>query len=70
LRLRAVYPDTSAELVAENTGFDFPVSENLTTADLPDVEMIEFIRRMDPMKIHLRELSQADRKRTFQLSGG
>ena len=70
LRLRAVYPDTSAELVAENTGFDFPVSEKLTIADLPDVALIEFIRRLDPMKIYQRELSPADRERTFQLSGG
>jgi len=68
-QLRAVYPDTSVELVAENTEFDFPVAENLTTADLPDIEMIEFIRRMDPMKIHQRELRQADRQRDFQLSG-
>jgi glutaconate CoA-transferase, subunit B len=69
LRLRAVYPDTSVELVAENIGFELAVAENLTTANLPDVEMIEFIRRLDPIKIHQRELSQADRQRTFQLSG-
>jgi glutaconate CoA-transferase subunit B len=37
---------------------------------LPDVALIECIRRLDPMKIHHRELSQADRVRTFQLSGG
>ena len=69
LQLRAVYPDTSAELVAENTEFDFPVAENLTTADLPDVALIEFIRRLDPMKIHQRELSPVDRERIFQLNG-
>ena len=69
LQLSAVYQDTSVELVAENTGFDFPFTENLTTADLPDIEMIEFIRRLDPMKIHQRELGQADRERTFQLNG-
>jgi glutaconate CoA-transferase subunit B len=68
-QLRAVYPDTSARLIAENTEFDVPVAENLVTADLPDAEMIEFIRRLDPMKIHQRELSQTDRERTFQLSG-
>ena len=68
-QLRAVYPDTSVELVAENTEFDFPVAGHLTTASLPDSEMIEFIRRLDPMKIHQRELSQADRERTFQLNG-
>ncbi len=69
LQLKAVYPDTSVELVAENTGFDFPVTENLTTADLPDVALIEFIRNLDPMKIHQRELGPTDRERTFQLNG-
>jgi glutaconate CoA-transferase subunit B len=68
-QLRAVYPDTSARLIAENTEFDVPVAENLVTADLPDAEMIEFIRRLDPMKIQQRELCQTDRERTFQLSG-
>ncbi|WP_411726086.1 CoA-transferase subunit beta [Methyloglobulus sp.] len=68
-RLRAIYPDTSVELVAENTGFDFPVADNLTIADLPDVEMIEFIRRLDPLKIHERELNHDDRGRTFELNG-
>ncbi len=66
-QLRAIYPDTSVEMVAENTGFDFPVADNLATAELPNVEMIEFIRRLDPMKIHERELSLADRGRSFAL---
>jgi glutaconate CoA-transferase subunit B len=69
LQLRAVYPDTSVELIAENTGFYFPVTENMITADLPDVALIEFIRRLDPMNIHQRELGEADRQRTFQLNG-
>jgi glutaconate CoA-transferase subunit B len=68
-QLRAIYPDTSVELVAENTGFDFPVTGNLTTTCLPDADMIEFIRRLDPMKIHQRELSPADCQRVFQLNG-
>lgn len=66
-RLRAVYPDTSVEFVAENTGFEFPVAENLMTATLPDVAVIEFIQNLDPMKIHQRELGPADRERTFLL---
>ena len=70
LRLKSVYPDTSAELVAENTGFECPVAEDLTRTDLPDAEMIEFIRNLDPMKIHQRELSPSDRERSFQLNGG
>ena len=68
-QLRAIYPDTSIELVAENTGFDFPVAGNLTATRLPDTDMIEFIRRLDPMKIHQRELSTTDCERFFQLNG-
>jgi len=68
-RLQAVYPDTNVELVAENTEFEFPVAENLMTAILPDVAVIEFIRCLDPMNIHQRELSLADRERTFSLKG-
>jgi len=68
-QLRAVYPDTNVELVAENTEFDFPVAEHLTTVGLPDIEMIEFIRRLDPMTIYQRELSPSDYERTFPLDG-
>lgn len=66
-RLRAVYPDTNAALVAENTGFDFPVADDLATALLPEPGMIELIRRLDPMQIHRRELSHADWHREFEL---
>jgi glutaconate CoA-transferase, subunit B len=67
--LRSVYPDTSIELVRESTGFEFPVADNLLTAAMPEPEMIEFIRQLDPLKIHERELSQDDRVRTFELNG-
>ena len=67
-RLKAVYPDTDAGLVQENTEFTVPVSENLPVADLPAPDMIEFIRAMDPMNIHHRELRRSDRSRTFELA--
>jgi glutaconate CoA-transferase subunit B len=66
-RLRAVYPDTDAALVAENTGFDFPVADDLAIASMPEPGMIELIRRLDPMRIHRRELSHADQVREFAL---
>lgn len=68
-RLKAVYPDTDADLVRENTGFEFPVSENISVADLPTAGMVEFIRAMDPMKIHQRELRRSDYARMFDLAG-
>ncbi|MGZ8213835.1 MAG: CoA-transferase subunit beta [Methylosarcina sp.] len=67
-RLKATYPDTTIEMIKENTQFDFPVSDRFTTADLPSSDMVEFIRRMDPLRIHQRELSPADRERTFEIA--
>jgi glutaconate CoA-transferase subunit B len=66
-RLISVYPDTQVKMIAENTEFDFPVSKNLAIAKLPDRDMIEYIRHLDPMKIHQRELSHDDCKRVFEL---
>jgi glutaconate CoA-transferase, subunit B len=67
--LRSTYPDTNFELIAESTEFEFPVAENLSTAALPEPEHIEFIRRLDPLKIHERELSHDDRMRIIELKG-
>lgn len=67
-RLQAVYPDTDAGLIQENTGFTFPRSADLQVVDLPTPDMIEFIRAMDPMNIHHRELRRSDRNRTFELA--
>jgi len=69
-RLTALYPDTDIEVLADNTEFDFPISDSLGVASLPDADSVEFIRRLDPLKIHHRELSPADRQRTFTLPGG
>jgi glutaconate CoA-transferase subunit B len=66
-RLCAVYPDTDAAVVAENTGFEFPVADGLAAAPMPEPEMIELIRRLDPMRIHRRELSHSDQNRAFEL---
>lgn len=67
--LRFVYPDTDVELIAENTGFEFPITDNLTRVALPEPEMLDFIRRFDPLKIHERELLHEDKTRTFDLNG-
>ena len=67
-RLKAVYPDTGAGLVRENTEFTFPLADDLSMAGLPSPDMVEFIRAMDPMKIHHRELRRSDHDRTFELT--
>lgn len=67
-RLVATYPDTDVALIREHTEFTFPLSENLTVAALPEPAMIEFIRAMDPLNVHARELRPADRTRRFDLT--
>lgn len=66
-RLVAVYPDTDVQTVWENTGFEFPVREDLAVTPLPTAEMVELLRALDPLRIHERELRPEDRHRHFPL---
>jgi glutaconate CoA-transferase subunit B len=65
LRLRQLYPDTTVEEISENTGFEIAVADDLSTAPLPDVEVVSIIRGLDPLCIHLKELRPHDRERRF-----
>jgi glutaconate CoA-transferase subunit B len=67
-RLAALYPDTDVAEVRENTGFEFPVREDLGPVHLPTPEMVEFIRALDPLRIHERELRPEERARSFSLA--
>jgi len=67
-RLAALYPDVEVETVRENTGFGFPVRKDLSAIPLPTREMVEFIRALDPLKIHERELKPEERARSFPLA--
>ena len=64
-RLREVFPDTDAALVQANTEFGFPISEPVATIPLPPVEVCALIRRLDPLRVHERELRPEDRLRSF-----
>jgi len=66
-RLTSTYPDTDINAVRDNTDFEFPISENLTAIPLPNPEMVEFIRHLDPLRIHERELKHAELHRHFCL---
>jgi glutaconate CoA-transferase subunit B len=65
LRLRQVYPDTTVEEVAENSGFDIVVADDLSVALPPSSEVIGIIRGLDPLGVHLKELRPRDRERRF-----
>lgn len=66
-RLSAVYPDIELDVIRENTGFTFPVCQNLAAIPLPTREMVEFVRYLDPLKIHERELKPEESIRCFPL---
>lgn len=64
-RLAKLYPDTDLDCVQDNTGFEFSVRTDLSEVALPSKDMIEFIRFLDPLKIHERELKPAEAARLF-----
>lgn len=66
-RLAAPYPDVSVDEVRDNTGFDFPVREDVAPVPLPTAEMVALLRGLDPLRIHERELRPQDRARRFAL---
>ena len=67
-RLSGLFPDIDLGTVRDNTGFDFPIHEDLAPVSLPTSEMIDFIRRLDPLMIHERELKPEESARTFPLT--
>lgn len=68
LRLNALYPDVDLATVQGSTGFEFPVREDIGIVELPPPEAVNFIRQLDPLRIHERELRPEDRVRRFRLS--
>lgn len=66
-RLIEIYPDTTVDLVRENCGFDFDIRSDIATAQLPDREMVDFIRALDPLRIHEREFRRQELARMFEL---
>jgi glutaconate CoA-transferase subunit B len=67
LRLHALYPDTTVQDVLDNTGFAPAIDDAVKVAEAPTQEIVDLIRRLDPMKIHEREPRPEDRSRRFEL---
>jgi len=65
LRLRALYPDTSIDDVAQSTGFELVVAADLHPLVLPSPEIVAMIRALDPLGVHVKELQPHDRERRF-----
>ena len=67
-RLAAVYPDVEVAEVRKNTGFEFPMREDLSSVVLPTPEMVALIRALDPLRVHERELRPEERARRFPVT--
>jgi glutaconate CoA-transferase subunit B len=66
-RLAAVYPDVDVETVRGSTGFEFAVRGDFCRTAMPAPEMVEYIRALDPLRIHERELKPEERQRSFKI---
>jgi glutaconate CoA-transferase, subunit B len=65
MRMRALFPDVSVEDVLASTEFVPDIAANATTIPAPDAEAVSIVRRLDPLRIHERELRPEDRHRRF-----
>jgi glutaconate CoA-transferase subunit B len=68
MRLVAHYPDVNLDDVRESTGFELPVHPSLTPMPLPSAEALAIVRELDPLGVHLKELTPTDRDRRFALA--
>lgn len=68
MRLVALYPDTTADDVQENTGFPLSFADRITVITAPTRAAVEIIRKLDPLRIHEKEIRPIDRARSFNLS--
>jgi glutaconate CoA-transferase, subunit B len=68
MRLTALYPDISVDDVFENTEFTPMVAVKIGTIPTPDWPVIELIRRLDPLKVHEKEIRVEDSERRFAIT--
>lgn len=67
MRLKALYPDTSIDDVLENTEFTPRRAAEIGTIPAPDRPVVELIRRLDPLKVHEKEIRAEDIQRRFAI---
>ena len=61
LQLNALYPHTTVDDVLENTEFEPRMKKEVKTVSLPSLEVLSIIRKLDPLRIHEKELLPGDR---------
>ena len=67
-RLHSVYPDVSVDEVMENTGFTPRLAAKVGIIAAPEREVRELIRRLDPLKVHEKEIRAEDMLRVFEVA--
>ena len=68
MRLTELYPDTSVDDIFENTEFTPMVAAKIGSIPTPDWPVIELIRRLDPLKVHEKEIRVEDSERRFGIT--
>lgn len=68
MRLNALYPDTSVEDVLMNTGFKPRLASQIEIIPPPERLVVEFIRRLDPLRVHEKEIRAEDMRRRFTIA--
>lgn len=67
MRLRYLYPDTTIDDIIENTEFEPVIHKDARTMDMPTIEEVELIRRIDPLGVRKREHPNKELERRFEL---
>ena len=52
----------------ENTGFTPRLAAKVETIPVPDRSVVELIRRLDPLKVHEKEIRAEDLRRVFEVA--
>ena len=68
MQLKALYPDTSVEDVLMKTGFKPRLASKIEIIPPPERLVVELIRRIDPLKIHEKEIRAEDMRRGFSIA--
>lgn len=68
MRLVALYPDTTADEAQENTGFSLASADRVEMIEPPTQAVVDLIRKMDPLRVHEKELRSADLERRFDIA--
>jgi glutaconate CoA-transferase subunit B len=67
MRLRYLYPDTTVDDIIENTEFEPVIHRDVRVMDMPTIEEVEIIRRIDPLNVRKREHPKKELERKFEI---